>query len=1488
MPTAEPSDPTTNSNRGVDEELKLNSSSTLLASSHPHLAAKLSRSDSLRSQLSDDRGSLVSSASDNKRVSFNNDVRIKPIPKSKLAGSQQNLSTNNINNPPPISEIERGPFAQVHRKAPPKNPEAIATEAEHILQQLQGIECSVSATPTAEKYGSNSNLLSFARNKLTGGNKANNLESQQQPQQKAMRLESSSSSNQTSAIPSSNQSTPEYNSHSSSSTTTTADNRLYGLHALNNLDIAVNGKEVNSMPSYQEIRRRGGSTSTGQQDSSGGSAEYSPPPKRNHLQHPPKPPRKAPSVSPPSVRRGATSSNKTMASTHYAQPAISGDHHQSSHTMMDQLNQDSRFRKRLMETTGGADDSAIASGDADDINDNSTVTSSYTSRFIRKSPPRQLAPSSRLSPTRTCLTDSEILRSPTEVLYAVSDKHRHSNNEHLANSSSQTLQSDLIQNPPPRAYIKNHHRPRSAYTYSREDLANEDYNMKGGRRSASDNRYMRQQQQQQQQQQYHNSRSLDRFMHDEDNKENAFKTRIQVISPDRQRDLNHRKPYKTMINTATDNIQYRGNSTDNLNYYKRMQHENEHYKVPRNRPVPMDAPYHSRNGYHRMNTDSDHSSTVHHHYNSNGYSNGNSSRAQQQFASTRLVKNVENRRGSSYMSDRDRDRDREGRSIRREAGGVRGRTYSGCSTSPDREGSPDRYSKPRAPPRSYSGHHMQRSPSTSPTRPPRSRSSPTREMQPVRRVPSRREADRSPSTRMTPSRSPIKEITRLNGQKERAHESNGRRSQSSNAKVMGYRNSMPMEDNEDRLARFTEYRGEDIMMPHAQDQQQQMQQQHLQGQQQQSRRSAVSERERGQSLPPGATIDNIRDFYQSSQFKSMYALPPSPNRPAPVLERDRSVTLQRGASRNGQRGVSISEGDVTDEGRLPPPPPIQQPPEKVQRQRSRLSGIVGRPSSAKRQAPSPPVAPSAGKGLVVRRVVSSDGGVRRVVNSSVQQPPPAARRIVVGRRTSIDALDSSYSESEGLNGEADQDKQPLGDFGRRWTANHHSDIDSDYRRELATSGVGLHQEARGRDGGGGGGGSWVQSGRLSRGSSKTNIRTTGDDPDMILRPEDEEVGERSHSSAREEERRKVLEIEEERLRSMQQQRPQLRANVSRSASRASRTAHVTNAGPRGYKPVPPRHLSAGADLDRDSQYSGHSSSQAAGMSQHSMPAKLNRFDQHRVGVGRVRRSTSNANAAAVGAVRREIIHRKTKLPGGSVTSSVNSSESEQGSHAGQSAVSRNTQASNRSVFLHAAAVADIPSAPEMTGTQASATRPPRALSAESRDNLAAASGALNAQTQQQQQQQQQSNLKGSKKISRSISLLAPWKPRPVKDRFEEIHYDNSNVYSNPATRVTVDAGSGKPPRPPTAPPPAPPTMGPPPVRRAATIQRGDKKSASSSDLLRDSDSSNTTPAVILAERRAKAMEQQQQKRSNKVSRSMSMPKDTRLAGWFKKRKRVAA
>ena len=468
----------------------------------------------------------------------------------------------------------------------------------------------------------------------------------------------------------------------------------------------------------------------------------------------------------------------------------------------------------------------------------------------------------------------------------------------------------------------------------------------------------------------------------------------------------------------------------------------------------------------------------------------------------------------------------------------------------------------------------------------------------------------------------------------------------------------------------------------------------------------------------------------------------------------------------------------------------------------------------------------------------------------------------------------------------------MGEFGRRWATTNHSDIDSDYRRELANSTNTLHQEARTRDGGQYGGG------RLSRGSSKTNIRSAvgngdqngGQDAEIILRSPSTTDLERSNS-AREEERRKVLEIEGV-IRP-----PQMRANVSRSASRASRTAHVSTAGPRGYKPGVPRHPSAGAEMDRESQYSGHSSSQTAPIQG---TAKLNRFDQHRVGVGRVRRSTSNANAAAIGGVRREINQRKTKLPGGSLTSSVNSSESEQGSHAGQSAVSRNTNMSNRSVFLHAAAVADIPTA-EMTGSRPGGGAAQRSLSAESaRDS--------NQEKPNNQREHQpppppsasRSNLKGSKKISRSISLLAPWKPRPVQDKFE-IHYDNGNLYSNPATRVTVEPGNmppppapaaSKPPRPPTAPPP-PPTNGPPPVRRnmGRGVSESNNKSASSTDLLMrnqptptSSDKENTTPAVILAERRAAEAEK---KAGKAVSRSVSMPKDSRLAGFFRRRKRVA-
>merc|ERR1719412_1158402 len=333
--------------------------------------------------------------------------------------------------------------------------------------------------------------------------------------------------------------------------------------------------------------------------------------------------------------------------------------------------------------------------------------------------------------------------------------------------------------------------------------------------------------------------------------------------------------------------------------------------------------------------------------------------------------------------------------------------------------------------------------------------------------------------------------------------------------------------------------------------------------------------------------------------------------------------------------------------------------------------------------------------------------------------------------------------------------------------------------------------------------------------------------------------------------------------------------------------------------------------------------------------KMSRFDQHRVGVGRVKRSTSSAtnnggvvlgNAAAMHGARREI--NRKKMPG-SLTSSINSSESEQGG-APPSAISRATSAqsaSNRSVFLHAAAVADIPCAgdrPPMAKINPQNKPEPnpatgahvRALSADSRRdvNLAAKAGALNAK--------QDSNLKGSKKVSRSISLLAPWsRNRPQKENLE-IHYDNSAVYSQaPATSVTV----GKPPRPPqggmqgTGPgssvtiSSARPHMGP-----GSSILRNEKaKSASSHDLLHENDSSviiepemnginssasvisgpgparitnsrrpmhHSPPSVLVAnQQRSKTLPAKPV--NGKVSRSVSMPKDTRIAGWFKKRKR---
>merc|ERR1719410_2084938 len=295
--------------------------------------------------------------------------------------------------------------------------------------------------------------------------------------------------------------------------------------------------------------------------------------------------------------------------------------------------------------------------------------------------------------------------------------------------------------------------------------------------------------------------------------------------------------------------------------------------------------------------------------------------------------------------------------------------------------------------------------------------------------------------------------------------------------------------------------------------------------------------------------------------------------------------------------------------------------------------------------------------------------------------------------------------------------------------------------------------------------------------------------------------------SREEERRKIIELERR-----NEKRP---VSVSRSGSRVSKLMGGKSKS----------KLVGATETENESQYSGHS-----GSSLKRDVAMKNRYNLQQGG-GRLKRTGSTATTATTGSAR-QVISRK-KMPG-SVTSSVNSSESEHGS-AGQSAISRATNQSNlsnRSVFLHATAVADIPSA-----------KPGGSVGVGENKQLAGSTS---------------SNLQKSKKISRSISLLAPFKKQTAAavGKEKEVIYDSSGQIVH----------SGKPPR-------APPA----PVRKipgdSQSMSR-DKKFASSSDLLQDEGEVMSSPEDLTS------------KTSSKVSRSVSMPKDTRLAGWFKKRKRV--
>merc|ERR1719228_1457122 len=1073
------------------------------------------------------------------------------------------------------------------------------------------------------------------------------------------------------------------------------------------------------------------------------------------------PPRKAPSASPPSIRRGYTSHDDL----------------------------DFRSRKREMYESSRNQREDMETG----------APYSYTDanpslNHLRNSPTRYV--NSRQSPSRGNHTDSEILSSPTQVLYATisADKHKHNGNLKNQHIQTQTIQSGF--------------RPVSAErqiksrTLSKENILDDPpYRQSNGHSSSSK----------------HGSRSLERFV-DED-KENYRKTqelkaRIHVSSPMRHTPERpaSRKPYKTTINTATDTIQYKGFSSENLidkndPRYK-MRHsgkkvDTEHYKVPKNKaPVPAD--FIARKG---IRTDSENSSSA---YNGNYHIPEKNSNVKSQFASTSLVRNVErgNKRG---------EYDREGRRIHTERRSTeRNRAYSGYSTSPDRELSPDRYAKPR-------GSKIQlthRSPSSSPTRPPRTRSSPNREIQiPIRREHSGREVERSPSTRAAAtSRSPIKKIQRVHneikGDKKEREPSPHKtrtltltRNKGDKSGIRGVKSMLVKKEEknvheDDRLSKFTEYRGGSEESKRSMSN---------------GRRGSTGhelrkepdnnhfDRERGQSVPPGANIESMGDFYKTNQYRSMYHLPPSPSRPAPVLDRGgKTQTLERATLHRERSGdfikapprrlakTSISEGELTDD---------QARQERVIRQRNKfLNNMINKNSE---------------QSTLNRRVVSSDresdgrkiygelnngrrnGSNERPLRRPAPQPP--TQKV---RRSSVDVLETSHSESESPR----PDQAKLGvEGGGRWGTGQ-SDIEADYRRELATNSV--HMEARSRDGGVAPPSIYQQAATLNRNksASKTKINNLlrGKSNERITREveisqddDEDEIVRAPPALSREEERRKIIELEEERRR--KEIKP---VNVSRSSSRVTK---IIGAKSKGSKFV-------GAETENESQYSGHSSSSV----KKDPVIVKNRYNTNN---GRVKRTGSSATTSSA----RQVISRK-KMPG-SVTSSVNSSESEHGS-AGQSAISRGTNQSNqsnRSVYLHATAVADIPSSKPLN-------------SGENKMNG--------------------SNLQKSKKISRSISLLAPFKKQAPKEK--EVLYDSSGQITH----------SGEPPRAP--PPPARRIPGP----NDQPMSR-DKKFASSSDLLQDENE------VVMS-----YPEDSNSMSSSKVSRSVSMPKDTRLAGWFKKRKRV--
>lgn len=199
-----------------------------------------------------------------------------------------------------------------------------------------------------------------------------------------------------------------------------------------------------------------------------------------------------------------------------------------------------------------------------------------------------------------------------------------------------------------------------------------------------------------------------------------------------------------------------------------------------------------------------------------------------------------------------------------------------------------------------------------------------------------------------------------------------------------------------------------------------------------------------------------------------------------------------------------------------------------------------------------------------------------------------------------------------------------------------------------------------------------------------------------------------------------------------------------------------------------------------------------------------------------------------------------------VISSVNSSESDGSAMAGAAGGSAG-ESSQRSVYLHATTVADIPTV--LPASKLLAAR----KKAQSREDMSALSGGSSGSGLRRTQRH----------ISRSYSVLAPWKPRHYRDKYE-ISYSNQQQPAN-----IVNDAAAKPPR-------------------APRVQHQSRRE----DVIMEDDGYD--PHFHVQHRPAQPLQQHRQvaqppppstTTTAKVSRSATMPKSgSKVAGWFRSKK----